>query len=61
MGTVAVPFDHPDVVYSVPESGSVKLEYRGLPLDVIEDVLPKSAASRQALRSEFPASVRDSV
>jgi len=49
------------VVYSVPESGSVKLEYRGLPLDVIEDVLPKSAASRQALRSEFPASVRDSV
>lgn len=45
--------DHPDVVCSVPESGPVQLEYRGLPLDVIEDMLPKSAAWRQASRVLF--------
>jgi len=40
--------DEPDCVYQVPESGPVKLVYRGLPLDSIEDLLPKSSAYRQA-------------
>lgn len=40
--------DEPDCVYEVPESGPVKLVYRGLPLDSIEDLLPKSPAYRQA-------------
>jgi hypothetical protein len=50
-----LPFlsDDPDMVYSIPESGSVQLEYRGLPLDAIEDMLPKSAAWRQASRILF--------
>ena len=33
-------------LYTVPESGPAKLEYRGLPLDVIEDLLPRSSAYR---------------
>jgi hypothetical protein len=41
-------------VYDVPESGPAKLEYRGLPLDEIEDLLPLSAAYRQAARILFP-------
>jgi len=41
-------------VYDVPESGPAKLEYRGLPLDEIEDLLPRSAAYRQATRILFP-------
>ncbi|MCL4499727.1 MAG: class I SAM-dependent methyltransferase [Chloroflexi bacterium] len=50
-----LPFlsDDPGVVYAVPESGPVQLEYRGLPLDEIEDMLPKSAAWRQASRVLF--------
>lgn len=50
-----LPFlsDDPDMVYSIPESGSVQMEYRGLPLDQIEDMLPRSAAWRQASRILF--------
>jgi len=43
----------PDAIYTVPESGSVQLVYRGLPLDQIEDLLPQSAAYRQAGRILF--------
>ena len=42
--------DHPETMYSIPEGGPVKLDYRGLPLDEIEDLLLKSAAWRQASR-----------
>jgi SAM-dependent methyltransferase len=40
--------NEPDAAYPVPESGPVKFVYHGLPLDEIEDLLPKSAAYRQA-------------
>jgi hypothetical protein len=43
----------PDAIYTVPESGPVQLVYRGLPLDQIEDLLPQSAAYRQAGRILF--------
>ena len=39
----------PDFEYPVPGSAPVQLAYRGLPLDQIEDLLPKSAAYRQLL------------
>jgi hypothetical protein len=39
--------------YEVPVTGPAKLVYRGLPLDEIEDLLPKSAAYRQAGRILF--------
>ena len=42
-------------LYTVPESGPPKLEYRGLPLDEIEDLLPRSSAYRQAARIHFPS------
>ncbi len=42
--------DSADAVYSVPESAPVDLTHRGLSLDEIEDLLPKSAAYRQAAR-----------
>ena len=45
--------DTPDKVYSVPEGGPVQLKYRGLPLDEIEDLLPKSAAWRRAAHVLF--------
>jgi len=48
LGDVASP------MYDVPESGPAKLEYRGLPLDEIEDLLPRSSAYRQAARILFP-------
>ncbi|MGH9737487.1 MAG: DUF6094 domain-containing protein [Candidatus Acidiferrales bacterium] len=38
----------PDPVYAVPPGEAVRLVYRGLPLDEIEDLLPKSSAYRQA-------------
>jgi hypothetical protein len=38
----------PDRKYAVPRSEPVRLVYRGLPLDQIEDLLPKSGAYRQA-------------
>jgi len=41
-------------LYDVPESGPAKLEYRFLPLDQIEDLLPRSTAYRQAAQILFP-------
>jgi SAM-dependent methyltransferase len=38
----------PDRQYAVPPGEPVRMVYRGLPLDVIEDLLPKSSAYRQA-------------
>ncbi len=38
----------PDHQYAAPPSGTVSLVHRGLPLDLIEDLLPKSSAYRQA-------------
>ena len=38
----------PDHLYTAPPGGPVHLVHRGLPLDQIEDLLPKSAAYRQA-------------
>jgi hypothetical protein len=51
LGDVGAP------MYDVPESGPAKLEYRGLPLDEIEDLLPGSSAYRQAARILFPQPV----
>ena len=46
--------DEPDRVYSVPSSApNVRLTYRGLPMDVLEDLLPSS--------SRLPSSRTDSV
>ncbi len=42
-----------DFKYTVPESAPVVLVYKGLPLDEIEDLLPKSSAYRQANRLLF--------
>jgi SAM-dependent methyltransferase len=38
----------PDHLYAAPPGGAVHLVDRGLPLDQIEDLLPKSSAYRQA-------------
>src|SRR6266404_3583240 len=38
----------PDRQYTAAPSGTVRLAHRGLPLDQIEDLLPKSSAYRQA-------------
>jgi hypothetical protein len=43
----------PEAHYKVPVSGPAQLAYRGLPLDEIEDLLPQSAAYRQAGRILF--------
>ena len=43
----------PEARYDVPVSGPGQLIYRGLPLDEIEDLLPQSAAYRQAGRILF--------
>jgi len=43
----------PDAQYNVPPCGPVQLISRGLPLDEIEDLLPQSAAYRQAARILF--------
>jgi 16S rRNA G966 N2-methylase RsmD len=43
----------PETRYEVPASGPAQLVYRGLPLDEIEDLLPQSAAYRQAGRILF--------
>ncbi len=42
--------DAPDRVYAVPPSSPAQLEYRGLPLDAVEDLLATSPAWRQAQR-----------
>jgi len=47
----------PEAQYYVPVSGPAQLVYRGLPLDEIEDLLPQSAAYRQAGRILFAESV----
>lgn len=45
------PFtDSPDAVYPVPPSGPTTLVAQGIPLDKVEDLLPQSAAYRQASR-----------
>ena len=38
----------PDHHYAVPPSEPLQMAYRGLPLDLIEDLLPRSSAYRQA-------------
>lgn len=38
----------PDNLYAVPSGEAAQMVYRGLPLDQIEDLLPKSSAYRQA-------------
>jgi SAM-dependent methyltransferase len=43
----------PDARYDVPVSGPAQLVCRGLPLDEVEDLLPQSAAYRQAGRILF--------
>jgi len=43
----------PEARYDVPVSGPAQLLYRGLPLDELEDLLPQSAAYRQAGRILF--------
>lgn len=48
------PGDVSTPMYGVPEGGPAKLDYRGLPLDEIEDLLPRSSAYRQAARILFP-------
>jgi Uncharacterised methyltransferase family (DUF6094) len=42
--------DAPDRYYFIPPSPPAKLEYRGLPLDPLEDLLANSPAWRQAKR-----------
>jgi hypothetical protein len=42
--------DVPDHTYVIPSSSPVKLDYRGLPLDLVEDLLADSPAWRQAKR-----------
>lgn len=42
--------DLPDQLYTVPSSPRARLEYRGLPLDLVEDLLNASPAWRQAQR-----------
>ena len=46
--------DKPTVRYEVPSSGPVVLTNRGIPLDEVEDLLPESAAYRQASRVLLP-------
>jgi tRNA1(Val) A37 N6-methylase TrmN6 len=40
--------------FVVPRSGEATLTYRGLPYNLIEDLLPQSAASRQAAQVMLP-------
>jgi hypothetical protein len=47
---IAVLPDVPDRTYIVPPSAPAKLDYRGLPLDALEDLLDRSPAWRQAQR-----------
>jgi SAM-dependent methyltransferase len=46
--------DNPAVRYEVPSSGPVVLTNTGIPLDEVEDLLPESAAYRQASRVLLP-------
>jgi tRNA1(Val) A37 N6-methylase TrmN6 len=49
-GSIPALPDHPDRCYVVPPSPPATLEYRGLPLDHLEDLLTDSTAWRQARR-----------
>jgi hypothetical protein len=49
-GKIPALTNSPDRHYSVPASPPPKLEYRGLPLDHLEDILADSPAWRQARR-----------
>ena len=49
-GSIPLLPDVPDRCYAIPPSPPVKLEYRGLPLDAVEDLLANSPAWRQAKR-----------
>jgi hypothetical protein len=40
--------------YEIPDSGPVTLTHAGIPLDEVEDLLPESAAYRQASRVLLP-------
>jgi SAM-dependent methyltransferase len=51
--------DQPLRIYPVPQGGPVETIHRGLPLDAIEDLLPKSTAYRQARRILFAPQVRE--
>ena len=50
--------DEPGTGYDVPAGGPVNWVYRGMPLDVIEDLLPRSAGYRQAARLLFAPQCR---
>lgn len=50
--------DVPDKPFVVPPGGLVRMVYRGMPLDIVEDLLPRSAAYRQAGRTLFASEVR---
>jgi hypothetical protein len=50
----------PDAQYKVPPGGPVQLVSRGLPLDEVEDLLPRSAAYRRAARILFAEPVANS-
>ena len=54
---VPVLSSEPEARYDVPVSGPAQLVYRGLPLDEVEDLLPQSAAYRQAGRILFAEAV----
>jgi hypothetical protein len=45
--------DEPDRCFTVPPSGPVSWVYRGIPLDAVEDALPRSSAYRQVARLLF--------
>src|SRR5271157_288081 len=50
---IPVLSSEPEARYDVPVSGPAQLVCRGLPLDEVEDLLPESAAYRQAGRILF--------
>jgi hypothetical protein len=51
--------DQPDRIYPVPPSAPhIRLTYRGLPMDLLEDLLPSSRAYRQAGRILFAPEVQ---
>ncbi len=50
--------DQPDRQFLIPPSGPAQLAYRGLPLDVVEDLLPGSVAYCQAGRILFAPEIR---
>src|SRR5215472_16748892 len=45
--------DEPDRVYRVPASRPVTWTYPGIPVDLVEDLLPRSAAHQRAARILF--------